>query len=157
MTIFLDRFVQKSKHTFYVQELFPQDVPFMRQHGKILYSQTGYGIQNNMVHALCVLDNQGCRHTHTHTHTEYVILIILPQQQWLRSSPPCFVCTYVACLSVFVWFFLLITAFRAYVVIILQWALSYLILRGESWVGRAVTSVVGGPPPGLQMWIYEDK
>ena len=40
-----------------------------------------------MAQALCMLDNHGCVHTHTYTHkhTEYVLLIALPRQQWLRK------------------------------------------------------------------------
>jgi len=36
-------------------------------------------------------------HTHTHTHTEYVIIIALPQQQWLRERAAILRYTHTVC------------------------------------------------------------
>jgi hypothetical protein len=41
---------------FMFNNFFPKIVPFMRQCGKIWYSQTGHRWQYNMAHALCMLD-----------------------------------------------------------------------------------------------------
>jgi len=41
------------------------------------------------------------KQTHTHTHTEYVILIVLPLQQWLHERASMLRHTYIACIVVY--------------------------------------------------------
>jgi hypothetical protein len=49
---------------------------------------------NSVVHAHCVLDTEGYKHTHS----EYVILNALPLQQWLEEHASMLHCMYNASL-----------------------------------------------------------
>ena len=79
--MFQTKVVEKIKAHFYVQQLLPKIVPFVRRCGKIQYSQTGHR-QYTTSHARCVLVTTT---TDTHTQSEYVIRIPFPRQQWLRE------------------------------------------------------------------------
>jgi len=68
-------------------------VPFMRYCGKIVYSRTGHRWQYG-ARAL----NARYLRQNTHTHTEYVILIVLPLQQWLHERASMLRHTYTACI-----------------------------------------------------------
>ena len=46
------------------------------------YGRSRQAADNNMAHALCMLDNWG---KNTETHSEYLILIASPWKQWLRE------------------------------------------------------------------------
>ena len=63
------------------------------------YGTAGQATDDNMVHAHCMLDNKGYKHTHT----EHVILIAFPQQQWLYVRTRHSVTLYVHCLASFSW------------------------------------------------------
>jgi len=53
---FRQKLKRKSKHTLHAQQFpFPKIVSFMRQCGKILYSQTGHTSSYNATHGLCIL------------------------------------------------------------------------------------------------------
>jgi len=43
------------------------------------YGTAGLATQDNIAHALFMLDNQKYRQTDTHTHTEYKIHIVFPR------------------------------------------------------------------------------
>ena len=72
----------------------PKIVLFLRQSGKIWYSQTGHRWQYNTSRAFCLLGIWGYKHRHS----EYVILTAIPQQEWLRERASVLRYTYVACL-----------------------------------------------------------
>ena len=71
----------------------PKIVPFMRQCGN--YCTAGKATDDNMIQRM----RFACWVTKVaDTHSEYVILIILPQQQWLRERASVLHYTYIACL-----------------------------------------------------------
>jgi hypothetical protein len=51
-----DKVVGKIATKFYVSNVFPKMILFMKQSGKIRKSQIGHRFQYNAVNALCLLD-----------------------------------------------------------------------------------------------------
>jgi len=60
---FRQNFQIKSKHTFYVQQLFPEYRTVYEKMRKIWYSWADHRQQSNMAHALCMLDKKVYKHT----------------------------------------------------------------------------------------------
>ena len=79
-----DKSCRENQNTRIIfNNIYPENRAFYETMWK--YCRVGQATDGNMVHALCVLHNYGYRHTHTHTHIEYVLLLVFPQQQWLRE------------------------------------------------------------------------
>jgi hypothetical protein len=71
--------------------VFSKIVPFIRECGKIWYSQTGHRWQYNATHALCMQDKYGYRHT-LRICNNYCLATSK------ANTPQCYVYTHIACL-----------------------------------------------------------
>jgi hypothetical protein len=81
MRNFSDKGVHKSKHTFYVQKLFPPKSCRLWDNVE-KYCRAGQATDGHIIRRILFV----CRITKaTDTHSEYVILIAFARQQWLRE------------------------------------------------------------------------
>jgi hypothetical protein len=85
----------QNRHFMFNNFVYPKRVPFMIQCGKMWYNQKGHRRKYNTACALCMLDNEGYRHT-----LKISILIAFPRQQWLGECAST-LRLFVHCLSCF--------------------------------------------------------